>query len=445
MAKKYSFKGGIHPPHSKKQTEKLAVEHLPVPQKVIIPLSQHIGAPAKPVVKKGDRVLLGQMIGESSGFVSSTIHSSVSGIVQTVGPFPHPSGKQILAVEIENDGLDEAAAFTPCENWRDAAPGELIQRVQAAGIVGMGGASFPTHVKLSPPSNKTIDTLIINGAECEPFLTADHRLMLERTEHLLTGILILKKILNASNCHIGIEENKPDAIQAVMSVLKDQKFKEIKLARLKVKYPQGGEKQLINAITTREVPSGGLPMDAGCVVQNVGTAVAVYDAVIQGKPLYERVVTVCGPVVKNPKNFMVRIGTPIRMLLEATSADLSATKKVIMGGPMMGNTQADLDAPVIKSTSGILVLDTIQPAVREYPCINCGHCVRACPVHLIPSRLAKLVEKEKTEEAIEWNIMDCMECGSCTFVCPSKINLVHFMRLGKFHVQAMRAANAQKK
>jgi electron transport complex protein RnfC len=444
LAKKYSFKGGIHPPHSKKQTEKLAIEHLLIPQKVIIPLSQHIGAPAKPVVKKGDRVLLGQMIGEASGFVSSTIHSSVSGIVQTVGPFSHPSGKQVIAVEIENDGLDEPVAFTPFENWRDVAPGELIQKVQAAGIVGMGGAGFPTHVKLSPPSNKTIDTLIINGAECEPFLTADHRLMLERTEHLLTGILILRKILNASNCFIGIEENKADAIDTIMSMLNDQKFKEIKLARLKVKYPQGGEKQLITAITAREVPSGGLPMDAGCVVQNVGTAIAVYDAVIQGIPLFERVITVCGPVVKNPKNFLVRIGTPIRMLLEAATTDLSVAKKVIMGGPMMGNTQSDLDAPVIKSTSGIVVLDTVQSAVRQYPCINCGHCVRACPIHLIPSRLAKFVEKEKTEEAIEWNIMDCIECGSCTYVCPSKINLVHFMQLGKFHVQAMRAANTQK-
>jgi electron transport complex protein RnfC len=306
----------------------------------------------------------------------------------------------------------------------------------------MGGASFPTHVKLSPPSNKIIDTLIINGAECEPYLTADHRLMLEKTEQLLTGILILKKILSAQKCFIGIEENKLDAIQAVTSLLKDQKFREIKLARLKVKYPQGGEKQLISAITGREVPSGGLPMDAGCVVQNIGTAVAVYDAVIHGVPLFERVVTVCGPVVKHPKNYLVRIGTPLRLLLEATDADLSKAKKVIMGGPMMGTTQSDLDAPVIKSTSGILVLKSVPPGIREYPCINCGHCVHACPIHLIPSRLAKFAEKEDIESAVEWNIMDCMECGSCAFVCPSKINLVHFIRLGKFHIQAMRAAKA---
>ncbi|MBN1603112.1 MAG: electron transport complex subunit RsxC [Chitinispirillaceae bacterium] len=442
MARKFSFKGGIHPPHSKKKTEHLTIEQFPAPQKVIVPLSQHIGAPAKPLVKKGDRVLAGQLIAESSGFVSAVVHSSISGTVQSVGPFPHPCGKKVISIEIENDGLNEMAVFSPLLNWRDAAQGELVQKIQAAGIVGMGGASFPTHVKLSPPSNKTIDTLIINGAECEPYLTADHRLMLERTEQLLTGILILKKILSAQKCFIGIEENKLDAIQAVTPLLKDQKYREIKFARLKVKYPQGGEKQLINAITGREVPSGGLPMDAGCVVQNIGTAVAVCDAVIHGVPLFERVVTVCGPVVKHPKNYLVRIGTPLRLLLEATETDLSAAKKVIMGGPMMGTTQSDLDAPVIKSTSGILVLDSVQPGVREHPCINCGHCVHACPVHLIPSRLAKFVEKENMEEAVEWNIMDCMECGSCTFVCPSKINLVHFIRLGKFRVQAMRAAKA---
>jgi electron transport complex protein RnfC len=309
----------------------------------------------------------------------------------------------------------------------------------------MGGASFPTHVKLSPPSNKPIDTLIINGAECEPFLTADHRLMLERTEDLLTGILILRKILGVKECFLGIETNKPDAIQAISSALSNQKFKDITLARLKVKYPQGGEKQLINAITQREVPSGGLPMDAGCVVQNVGTAVAVFDSVVKGIPLVERVVTVTGPAVKKPGNFLVRVGTPLRLLLESCETDFTAARKVIMGGPMMGNTQSDLDAPVIKSTSGLLALDCVQAAVREYPCINCGHCVHACPVHLVPSRLAKFIEKENIDEAVEWNLMDCMECGSCTFVCPSKINIVHFIRLGKFHVQARRAANAQKK
>jgi len=441
LAKRFSFRGGIHPPHSKAQTETLPIEVFPAPQKVVIPLQQHIGAPAKPVVKRGDRVLIGQLIGEPGGFVSSPVHSSVSGTVLTVGPFPHPMGKQVLSVEIENDGTDEKAVFSPMDkSWREAAPGELVQKIQAAGIVGMGGASFPTHVKLSPPSNKPIDTLIINGAECEPFLTADHRLLLERTEDLLTGILIIKKILGAKKCFLGIEENKPDAIKEISTKLSDSRFKEITLCRLKAKYPQGGEKQLINAITGRSVPTGGLPMDAGCVVQNVGTAVAVKEAVLDGIPLYQRVMTITGPTAKSPKNLLVRIGTPVSLILEACGVDFKSTRKVIMGGPMMGMAQSDLNVPVIKSTSGLLTYHKVVPAIREYPCINCGHCLHACPIHLVPSRLAKYVEKDNIDEAIEWNIMDCMECGSCAYVCPSKINLVHFMKLGKFHVQAKRAA-----
>jgi len=445
LSRRFTFKGGTHPPHSKTQTAGLSIEVFPAPGKVIIPLQQHIGAPAKPVIKRGDRVSIGQLIGEAGGFVSAPVHSSVSGTVLSVGLFPHPMGKPVMGVEIENDGTEEKQMLSPLDKpWREAAQGELVQKIQAAGIVGMGGASFPTHVKLSPPSNKPIDILIINGAECEPYLTADHRLMLERTEDLLTGVLILKKILGAKKCFIGIEENKPDAIKLINKLLSENLYKDIILARLGAKYPQGGEKQLINAITGRQVPSGGLPMDVGCVVQNVGTSVAVRDAIIDNIPLYERVVTVTGPTVRNPKNLLVRIGTPIRSLLDACEVDFKATHKVIMGGPMMGIAQSDLDAPVIKSTSGLLVYDKVQPALREYPCINCGRCVNACPIHLVPSRLAKFIEKESIDEAVEWNVMDCMECGSCTYVCPSKINLVHFMKLGKFHAQAKRAATANK-
>ena len=445
MSRKFTFRGGVHPPHKKSQTEHLSIEVFPAPEKVIIPISQHIGAPAKPVVNKGDRVTIGQLLGGAGGFVSSPVHSSVSGTVLSVGLFPHPMGKLVMAVEIANDGTDEKCAFTSLAQWNNTETKELISKIQAAGIVGMGGASFPTHVKMSPPENKKIDTLIINGAECEPYLTADHRAMLERTEDLLTGTLILKKILGARRCFIGVEENKPDAIQAVLSKLSGAQFKgEITLARLQVKYPQGGEKQLINAITGRMVPSGGLPMDSGCVVQNVGTAIAVRDAILDGVPLYQRIVTVTGPTVKSPKNLLVRIGTPIRLLLAACDVDMRATRKVIMGGPMMGIAQSDIDVPVIKSTSGILAYDKTTPSDREYPCINCGHCLHACPIHLVPSRLAKFVEHEKIDEAIEWNITDCMECGSCTFVCPSKINLVHYIKLGKFHIQARRAAATKK-
>lgn len=447
MPRKYTFSGGVHPSHSKSRTEKLPIEQFSAPEKVVIPLSQHIGAPAKPVVKRGDQVRIGQVLGDAGGFVSAPVHSSVSGKVLSVGPFAHPMGKMVTAVEIENDGNDEKVSFEPISGeWRDAAPQELVQKIQSAGIVGMGGAGFPTHVKLSPPSNKPIDTLIINAAECEPFLTADHRMMLERTDDFLSGILMLKKILGTKTAYIGIEENKPDAIKLLNGKLSDPAYKELSLCVLIAKYPQGGEKQLIKAVSGREVPSAGLPMDVGCVVQNVGTAVAVHDAVAGGIPLYERVVTVTGPGVASPKNVLARIGTPVALLLEACAIDPAAIKKIIMGGPMMGLALSNVQVPVIKTTSGLLAFDTTTPALRSYPCINCGHCIHACPVNLVPSRIAKFVEKEDYEGAEQWNIMDCMECGSCAYICPAKINLVHQMKLGKYHVMAMRreAAAAQK-
>ncbi len=436
-----SFSGGVHPPHSKHATEHLAVEPLAAPARVVIPLSQHIGAPARASVNAGDEVLVGQVLGEAGGFVSCPVHSSVAGKVLSVGPFPHASGRAVAAVEIENNGSDsEAPMVAPVSDWRAADAKRLVDAVQAAGIVGMGGASFPTHVKLSPPEGKTIDTLIINGAECEPYLTADHRLLLERTTEVLDGALIIKKILGAQRLLVAIETNKPDAIVEVKKALQGEMGREAELVRLRTKYPQGGEKQLINAVTGREVPSGGLPMDCGCVVQNVGTALAVYEAIARGKPLYERVVTVTGPTVAEPRNLLVRIGTPVRALLEHCRADMVRTRKVVMGGPMMGNAQQDLDVPVMKSTSGILALDSVTPAERAYDCIWCGNCHRVCPVHLVPSRFARLSAAGRHEEAVAWGLMDCMECGSCAFACPAQINLVHHIKLSKYHVQALRAA-----
>ncbi len=441
MPRKFTFSGGVHPPYNKNRTERLPIEEFPAPQKVIIPLYQHSGLPAKPVVKRGDKVLVGQLIGESGGSVSASVHSSVSGMVLSIGPFAHPMGKQVISVEIENDGKNIPQAFEPAvQSWRDAAPQEIVQKIQAAGIVGMGGEGFPTHVKLAPPSNKPIDTLIINGAESEPFLTADHALMLKRTENLLDGILIIKKILGAKKCFIAIEDNKPDVIKKTALLLNDGKYKEISLCTLMAKYPQGGEKQLIKAITGREIPSGGLPMDIGCAVQNVGTTVAIFDAITRGVPLYERVITVTGPGIGTPKNLLVRIGTPISCLLETCNIDPTMAKKIIMGGPMRGCTLSDVNVPAIKTTSGLLVLDTSTPALQRWPCINCGHCIHACPINLVPSRIAKYVEKENYEGAEEWNVTDCMECGSCAYICPAKINLVHWMKLGKYHVQALRAA-----
>ena len=445
MFGKLSFKGGIHPPYAKSQTQTLPIEVLPPPEKVIIHLSMHIGAPSKVIVKRGDKVKIGQLLAEPGGFVSSPAHSSVSGEVSSIGNYPHPLGHHLTAVEIINDKNEDRIVSKPLEkDWREAAPGEIVQKISNSGIVGLGGASFPTHVKLSPPGDKKIDTLIINGSECEPYLTADHRMLLEKADEILCGTLILRKILGARKTYIGIEDNKPDAIETINKKLSDKKYNGIKLIKLQTKYPQGGEKQLINAITKMEVPSGRLPMDVGCLVQNVGTAYAVWDAVCNGTPLYQRVTTVTGPTVKKPANLLIRIGTPIKYVLEYCETDLAATKKVIMGGPMMGLAQSELDAPVIKSTSGLLALDKIHEGIKRYDCISCGHCLNVCPIHLSPSSLAKFINKGLYDEADKWNVLDCMECGSCAYVCPSKINLVHFLKLGKNFVMSARKAEAKK-
>jgi len=441
LPKKFTFRGGIHPPHCKSQTEHSRIEEFPAPEVAVVPLSQHLGAPAAPIVEKGDRVLVGQIIGESSGNVSAAVHASVAGTVLTVRPFAHPSGRLVKAVQIENDGTDEAVPFEPTEgSWRDVARGELVNKIAECGIVGMGGAGFPTHVKLSPPSRSPIDTLIINGTECEPYLTDDHRIMLERAEDILTGAQIIKKVLGAKDVIFAIEDNKPDAIDIMSNKTAGSRYNDITVATLKSKYPQGGEKMLISALTGRQVPSGGLPMDAGCVVQNVSTVLAVFEAITLGMPLYKRVVTVMGSGVQSPKNMTVRIGTPVRALLEACRVDIKGAKKILMGGPMMGLALSDLDVPVIKTTSALLVLTESTDAVRRYPCVNCGACLRACPMRLVPSRIAKFVEKDKIDDAVEWNLMDCMECGSCAYVCPAKINLVQFFKMGKNKVAAKKAA-----
>jgi electron transport complex protein RnfC len=442
LSKKFTFRGGVHPPHCKSQSEHSRIEEFPAPEVAVIPLSQHLGAPAAPLVEKGERVLVGQLIGEAAGNVSAAVHASVAGVVLAVRPFAHPSGRLVPAVQIENDGTDEAVPFEPVDDtWREASRGELVNKIAECGIVGMGGAGFPTHVKLSPPSRKPIDTLIINGTECEPYLTDDHRVMVERTEDILIGAQIIKKILSVKDVFFAIEDNKPGAVDAVSNKTIGSRYNDISVAVLKSKYPQGGEKVLITALTGRQVPAGGgLPMDVGCVVQNVGTALAVFEAVTKGMPLYKRVVTVTGAGVRAPKNYMTRIGTPAKALLDAAGTDIKGAKKVIMGGPMMGQALSDLDVPVIKTTSALLALAEATEAVRKYPCVNCGACARVCPLRLIPSRMAKFVEKENFDDAVKWNLMECTDCGTCAYICPAKINLVQFFKVGKNRVLAERAA-----
>ncbi|MBI4745147.1 MAG: electron transport complex subunit RsxC [Deltaproteobacteria bacterium] len=450
LLKRKGFKGGVHPPDGKELSNAKAVVTLPVPEKVKIPLSQHIGAPAEPLVKVGDTVKKGQKIGEAQGYISVPIHASISGKVTALASFPHPAGKSLPSIQIESDGLDEwSGDVKENPNYKNLLPDEIKSIIQGAGIVGMGGAAFPTHVKLSPPANKKIDTLIINGAECEPYITADHRLMLEEPDRVIEGASIIARALSVSNILIGIEDNKPDAIRAMTDAAKNPPNSplskggevgiSIKVVSLKVMYPQGGEKQLIKAVSGREVPSGGLPMDIGSVVHNVATAAAVYDAVRFGRPLIERIVTISGSGVNNPGNFKVRSGTSSLKLIEAAGGLKSDIGKVISGGPMMGTAQHTLDIPVTKGMSGLLFLPQNQvESFASQACIRCGRCVAVCPMGLLPNMLGIYAELDRFDQAEKANLMDCIECGSCAYVCPSKRPLVHLIRYAKADVMARR-------
>jgi electron transport complex protein RnfC len=426
--------GGIHPPEEKYYTEQKRVEDAPLPQRAVTPLQQHIGAPCTPLVKAKDQVLVGQKIGEPKGFVSAPVHASISGTVIAVSEMPHPNGREVLSVVIESDGEDRwIDGISGTEDFLSLNPEELKAKILEAGIVGMGGATFPTHVKLSPPKEKPIDTIIINGVECEPYLTADHRLMLENAEEILEGLKILMVVLGVKKGAIGIEYNKPDAIRKMTEITAREKS--IEVFPLKVKYPQGAEKQLIKAILGREVPSGGLPMDVGVVVQNVGTTAAVYKAVRLGLPMIDRITTVTGPGINNPKNLRVRIGTPFSELLALCGGIKGKAGKVISGGPMMGIAQYTEEVPVIKGTSGILVFrDQDLRLADSNPCIRCGKCVEACPMLINPSLLGIYVEAGEMDDLEINHLLDCIECGSCAFVCPAKRPLVHLLRYGKTEV-----------
>jgi electron transport complex, RnfABCDGE type, C subunit len=430
--------GGVHP-HDNKLSAKQSVIIADVPTKAVIMLGQHIGAPAKPIVKKGDVVKVGTMIAEAGGFVSAPIHSSVSGKVSKVDSFVDASGypKPAIFIDVEGDEWEESIdRSTTLLKECNLTPEEIIKKIADAGIVGLGGACFPTHVKLSPPPGTKADCIIINGVECEPYLTADHQLMLEHAEEIMVGITILMKAVKVNKAFIGVENNKPDAIELMKKVASS--YPGISVVPLKVQYPQGGEKQLIDAVISRQVPSGGLPIATGAVVQNVGTAYAVYEAVQKNKPLLERLITVTGKSVAKPSNFLARIGTPMKQLIDACGGLPEDTGKIISGGPMMGKAVTSMDIPTAKGSSGILIMNRKEAKRAEAKsCIRCAKCVGVCPMGLEPYLLSVLAEKGDFERMKTERIMDCIECGSCQFTCPAKLPLLDYCRLGKNKVGAM--------
>lgn len=433
----------MHPPEHKLSSG-LAIEELALPETVVIPVSQHLGAPAKVLVNRGDQVKIGQLIAQSEGFVSTNIHSSVSGKVLKVDKFMDSSGYKKMAVQIQVEGevWEENIDRTDDLVKNTVLKSEAIRKkILEAGIVGLGGATFPSHVKLMVPKGKTAEYLIINGVECEPYLTADHALMMEKTDEVFAGIQVLMKGLGVEKAIVGIENNKPDAIKKMKEVANGTA---IQVQGLKVKYPQGGEKQLVQALLKREVPSGGLPIDVGVVVFNVGTALAAYEAVNKNRPLIDRVVTVTGKSLEKPSNFLVRIGTPISLLVEKAGGLPDDTAKVINGGPMMGKALSTLDVPVVKGSSGILLIQEGEARRKEMQtCIRCTKCVGVCPMGLEPYLLMTLSEKSLFERMETEKVMDCIECGSCSYTCPSARPLLDYIRLGKAEVgKIMRARKA---
>ena len=439
--------GGVHPDDNK-LTRSNRTETAALPKQAVFPLSQHIGAPAIPCVQKGDTVKVGTLIAAAGGFVSANIHSSVSGKVAKIDTVVDASGyrKPAIVIDVEGDEWEESIdrsgqLVSEC----GLSSQEIIDKIKNAGVVGMGGACFPTHVKMMPPKDSKIDCLIVNGVECEPFLTADHRLMLEHPDEILTGVTIIMKALGISNAYIGIEANKQDAIELLSG--KVAGYKGVEVVPLKMKYPQGGEKQLIDAVVGRQVPAPpAIPANVGAIVQNVGTVFAVYEAVQKNKPLIERNVTVTGKSVKNPCNLLVRMGTPISQLIDYAGGLPEDTGKILSGGPMMGRPLMSTDVPVVKGTSGVLML-SVNDAVRavERNCIRCGKCVSACPMGLEPYLLATVGEMSDWERAEKEDIMSCIECGCCQSSCPSRRPLLDWVRLTKTTVGGIiRSRNAKK-
>jgi Na+-translocating ferredoxin:NAD+ oxidoreductase subunit C len=427
--------GGVHPEENKISANK-AIEVLPLPKQACVPVTQHLGAPSIIVVEKGATVKVGQLLAKSEGFIGANTHSPFSGKVSKIDTIIDTSGyhRPAVFIDVEGDEWDESIDRSSDIKYEiNLSRLEIVDRIKAMGIVGLGGATFPSHVKLMVPEGKKAMVLIINGVECEPYLTSDHRLMLERGEEMMIGVSILMKVLEVNKAIIGIENNKPDAINHLKSLC--SKFKGIEICPLKVKYPQGAEKQLIKAAINREVPSGKLPIEVGCVVNNAGTAFAAYEAVQKNKPLIERVVTVAGKSVKNPCNLMVRIGVSVAELIDFAGGLPEDTGKIISGGPMMGKALNTLDIPVMKGTSGILIMTRKESKrVVVQNCIRCGKCITVCPMGLEPYKLAQLSEIENYEMSESERVLDCIECGSCQFTCPAGRPLLDYVRLGKYEV-----------
>nr|WP_315022477.1 electron transport complex subunit RsxC [uncultured Aminipila sp.] len=431
-----SFRGGVHPPGNKGYTENVPIENMPLPSKVIIPVSQHIGAPGGPIVKVGDTVKKGQLIAKADAAITSYVHASISGRVIDIAEYPSSYKDRCIAIVIESDGLDEWAPGLPMNrDWEKMDVSEIHSIIKEAGLVGMGGANFPTANKLTYGPDKKIDTVLLNGAECEPYLTCDYRIMIEQTEKLVTGFRIALKSLNVSHGIIGVEDNKPEAIKALTKVCKGTG---IEVVALPTKYPQGAERMFIKALTGREIPAGGRHFDIGIVGINVGTVYSLAKAVINGIPVIERITTVTGDAISDPKNLQVRIGTSFQDLINFCGGFSKKPEKIINGGPMMGYAQSDLDIPVVKGVSGITVLskDAVSHG-EESPCIRCGRCVEACPIGLIPSMLSILGERHRFVEAKEeYGLMNCIECGSCAYICPSKRNILQYIRHSKSQAKA---------
>ena len=426
-----TFRHGIHPEAHKELTEDKLLERLPFPNEVVLPLSQHLGAPSKPVVRAGDRVYRGQLIAESQGYVSVPLHASATGTVRTIEKRQHPSGRLVDSIVISCDpGSPQTLYDEHAIEWSGMSPEQLLSHIQRGGFVGLGGAAFPTHVKLAVPEGKRARFFLVNGAECEPYLTSDHRIMIEYAESIFVGIRVIMKILGAESSYIGVEDNKWDAIASMRARVPPDLACEV--IPLQTKYPQGAEKMLITAVLQREVPSGKLPIDAQVVVSNIGTVAGIGDLFRYAQPLIERVITVTGSAIRTPKTVLAPVGTELNALLDYCGGLTGNARQVLFGGPMMGTPQQYLDVPILKGTSGVLCLQDSEVEIRrEYPCIRCSSCLDACPVFLNPSSLGMLARAGQYQKMYGFNIMDCMECGSCSYVCPSNIPLVQRFRVAK--------------